>query len=67
MNTENDVNVSRLVTKLGLNRRQFLAATTGMAATAAVTAPAALAGPVGQRQRHPHPRPAARDHPLHRP
>ena len=47
MNTENDVNVSRLVTKLGLNRRQFLAATTGMAATAAVTAPAALAGPVG--------------------
>ena len=47
MNTDNDVNVSRLVTKLGLNRRQFLAATTGMAAAAAVTAPSALAGPVG--------------------
>src|SRR5690349_13992294 len=48
MNTENDVNVSRLVSKLGLNRRQFLAATTGMAAAAAVTAPSALAGPVGK-------------------
>src|SRR6478609_1441660 len=47
MNTDNDVNVSRLVSKLGLNRRQFLAATTGMAAAAAVTAPSALAGPVG--------------------
>ena len=47
MNTDNDVNVSRLVTKLGLNRRQFLAATTGMAAAAAVTAPSALAGPAG--------------------
>ena len=35
---DNDVNVFRLVTKLGLNRRQFLAATTGMAAAAAVTA-----------------------------
>ena len=40
---DNDVNVSGLVTKLGLNRRQFLAATTGMAAAAAVTAPSALA------------------------
>ena len=47
MNTENDFNVSRLVSKLGLNRRQFLAATTGMAAATAVTAPSALAGPVG--------------------
>ena len=35
MNTENDVNVSGLVTRLGLNRRQFLAASTGMAAAAA--------------------------------
>ncbi|WP_353952363.1 TIM barrel protein [Knoellia sp. S7-12] len=47
MNTDNDVNLSGLVTKLGLNRRQFLAATTGMAAAAAVTAPSAVAGPVG--------------------
>lgn len=47
MNTDNDVNLSGLVTKLGLNRRQFLAATTGMAAAAAVTAPSALANPVG--------------------
>lgn len=47
MNTDNDVNLSGLVTKLGLNRRQFLAATTGMAAAAAVTAPGALADPVG--------------------
>ena len=38
MNTENDVNVSGLVTRLGLNRRQFLAASTGMAAAAAVQA-----------------------------
>jgi len=44
---DNDVNVTGLVTKLGLNRRQFMAATTGMAAAAAVTAPSALAGPVG--------------------
>ena len=44
---DNDVNLSGLVTKLGLNRRQFLAATTGMAAAAAVTAPGALASPVG--------------------
>ena len=28
---DNDVNVLGLVTKLGVNRRQFLAATTGMA------------------------------------
>ncbi len=35
---DNDVNLSGLVNKLGLNRRQFLAATTGMAAAAAVTA-----------------------------
>jgi sugar phosphate isomerase/epimerase len=42
---DNDVNVSGLITKLGLNRRQFLAATTGMAAAAAVTAPSALAAP----------------------
>ena len=40
---DNDVNVSGLITKLGLNRRQFLAATTGMAAAAAVTAPSAFA------------------------
>ena len=45
MNTDNDVNLSGLVSKLGLNRRQFLAATTGMAAAAAVTAPSALAAP----------------------
>ena len=44
---DNDVNVTGLVTKLGLNRRQFMAATTGMAAAAAVTAPSALASPVG--------------------
>jgi sugar phosphate isomerase/epimerase len=42
---DNDVNVTGLVTKLGLNRRQFMAATTGMAAAAAVTAPSALAAP----------------------
>lgn len=47
MNTDNDVNLSGLVTRLGLNRRQFLAATTGMAAAAAVTAPSALAAPGG--------------------
>ena len=40
---DNDVNVLGLVSKLGLNRRQFLAATTGMAAAAAVSAPSALA------------------------
>jgi sugar phosphate isomerase/epimerase len=40
---DNDVNVSGLVSRLGLNRRQFLAATTGMAAAAAVTSPSALA------------------------
>ena len=40
---DNDVNVSGLVSKLGLNRRQFLAATTGMAAAAAVTSPSAFA------------------------
>ena len=45
MNTDNDVNVSGLVSKLGLNRRQFLAATTGMAAAAAVTAPSGAAAP----------------------
>ena len=44
---DNDVNVTGLVTKLGLNRRQFVAATTGMAAAAAVSAPSALASPVG--------------------
>ena len=42
---DKDVNVLGLVTKLGLNRRQFLAATTGMAAAAAVSAPSALAAP----------------------
>ena len=47
MNTDNDVNLSGLVTKLGLNRRQFMAATTGMAAAAAVTAPSAVAGAPG--------------------
>ena len=45
MNTDNDVNVSGLVSRLGLNRRQFLAATTGMAAAAAVTASPAIAAP----------------------
>ena len=29
MNTDNDVNVSGLVTELGLSRRQFMAATAG--------------------------------------
>lgn len=48
MNTDNDVDVSGLVTRLGLNRRQFFAATTGMAAAAAFTAPAALAAPAGR-------------------
>ena len=42
---DNDVNLSGLVNKLGLNRRQFLAATTGMAAAAAVTASPATAAP----------------------
>ena len=42
---DNDVNLSGLVTKLGLNRRQFLAATTGMAATAAVATSPAHAAP----------------------
>lgn len=47
MNSDNDVRDSGLVRKLGLNRRQFLAATTGMAAAAAVTARPAAAGAVG--------------------
>ena len=62
---DNDVNVSGLVTKLGLNRRQFLAATTGMAAAAAVTAPSALAA--ARLQRRADPLGQARHHPLHRP
>src|SRR5690242_17709934 len=47
MNTDNDVNLSGLVTKLGLNRRQLLAASMGMAAAATVAAPSAMANPVG--------------------
>ncbi|MFQ6172095.1 sugar phosphate isomerase/epimerase family protein [Oryzobacter sp. R7] len=42
---DNDVNLSGLVRKLGLNRRQFMAATTGMAAAATVASPSALAAP----------------------
>src|SRR3954470_22645587 len=38
---DNDVNPLKLVTKLGLNRRQFFAATTGMAAAATMTGAAA--------------------------
>ncbi|KRC84383.1 Tat (twin-arginine translocation) pathway signal sequence [Terrabacter sp. Root85] len=38
---DNDVNPLKLVSKLGLNRRQFFAATTGMAAAVAVTGAAA--------------------------
>lgn len=42
--SDNDVNLFGLVSRLGLNRRQFLAATTGMAAATAVSAtPAAAA------------------------
>ena len=60
--------VSRLVSKLGLNRRQFLAATTGHGGRRRGHRPGrARRGRPGQRQRRPHPRPAARDHPLHRP
>lgn len=40
---DNDVNLAGLVRKLGLNRRQFLAATTGMAAAATVASPSAVA------------------------
>jgi sugar phosphate isomerase/epimerase len=40
---DNDVNVSGLVTKLGLNRRQLLAASMGMAAAATAVAPTASA------------------------
>jgi sugar phosphate isomerase/epimerase len=43
MNTDKDVNPLALAKGLGLNRRQFLAATTGMAAAAAAAIP--LAGP----------------------
>ncbi|MBR7742014.1 TIM barrel protein [Phycicoccus sp. BSK3Z-2] len=47
MNSDNDVRDSGLVRKLGLNRRQLFAATTGMAAAAALTARPAVAGPAG--------------------
>ena len=47
MNTDNDVNRSGLVTRLGLNRRQLRAASMGMAAAATVAAPSATANPVG--------------------
>ena len=40
---DNDVNPLKLVTKLGLNRRQFFAATTGMAAAVTLTGAAAKA------------------------
>ena len=45
MHNDNDVNPLKLVTKLGLNRRQFFAATTGMAAAVAMTGAAAKAAP----------------------
>ncbi len=45
MNTDNDVNPIGLIKGLGLNRRQFLAATTGMAAAAAAASTVSLAGP----------------------
>ncbi|WP_392543370.1 sugar phosphate isomerase/epimerase family protein [Oryzobacter telluris] len=47
MNTDNDVNLPGLVSKLGLNRRQVLAASMGMAAAATVAAPSAMAGSAG--------------------
>ncbi|GAA2735746.1 sugar phosphate isomerase/epimerase [Pedococcus aerophilus] len=47
MNTDNDVNPIGLIKGLGLNRRQFLAATTGMAAAAATASTVSLAGPAG--------------------
>ena len=48
MSHDNDVNPLKLVTKLGLNRRQFFAATTGMAAAATMTGTAvAQAAPGG--------------------
>src|SRR6478736_888661 len=45
MHNDNDVNPLKLVTKLGLNRRQFFAATTGMAAAVTMTGAAAKAAP----------------------
>ena len=45
MQNDNDVNPLKLVTKLGLNRRQFFAATTGMAAAVTMTGAAAKAAP----------------------
>ena len=50
MNTDNDVNPFHLVKGLGLNRRQFLAATTGMAAAVATASGIPLAGPAGAAQ-----------------
>jgi sugar phosphate isomerase/epimerase len=45
MHNDNDVNPLKLVSKLGLNRRQFFAATTGVAAAVTLTGAAAKAAP----------------------
>ena len=69
MNTQHQPNPLELVKGLGLNRRQFLAATTGMAAAATVASvPARHLGERGpRRQRRRRPARQARHHPLHGP
>ena len=69
MYDDNDVNPLKLVTKLGLNRRQFFAATTGMAAAAALTIGAACAANAapGAANGVLVPPGKSRHHPLHGP